>query len=94
MTFCKSAFSPSPISGAWSSIATASFSRDFLSDLRLCGSALASSIRRYLVWSLHHFVTQKTDVQKRIRSVGDPESAEAVSHLAQRDYQRWALATG
>lgn len=65
-------------------------SRDFLSQIiRSYGGAMQGMIGSYLEQSLKLFASQQRDARERIKSVGDPESAEAVNHLAQRNYQRW-----
>ena len=65
-------------------------SRDFLSQIiRSYGGAMQGMIGSYLEQSLKLFAGQQRDARERIKSVGDPESAEAVNHLAQRNYQRW-----
>ena len=65
-------------------------SRDFLSQIiRSYGGAMQGMIGSYLEQSLKLFAGQQRDARERIKSVGDPESADAVNHLAQRNYQRW-----
>src|SRR5215468_9263517 len=65
-------------------------SRDFLSQIiRSYGGAMQGMIGSYLEQSLKLFASQQRDARERIKSVADPESAEAVNHLAQRNYQRW-----
>jgi len=65
-------------------------SRDFLSQIiRSYGGAMQGMIGSYLEQSLKLFAGQQRDARERIKSVGDAESADAVNHLAQRNYQRW-----
>lgn len=65
-------------------------SRDFLSQIiRSYGGSMQGMIGSYLEQSLKLFAGQQRDARERIKSVGDAESAEAVNHLAQRNYQRW-----
>lgn len=65
-------------------------SRDFLSQIIRCyGSAAQGMIGSYLEQSLKLFATQPRDLRDRSKSVGDEACADAVNHLAQRNYQRW-----
>jgi polyhydroxyalkanoate synthesis repressor PhaR len=64
-------------------------SRDFLSQIRSYGGAMQGMIGSYLEQSLKLFASQQRDAREGIKAVADPESAEAVNHLAQRNYQRW-----
>ena len=62
--------------------------RDFLSQIiRSYGGALQGMVGSYLEQSLKLFVSQ----QREARAKGAPEasSAEAVSNLAQKNFQRW-----
>ena len=65
-------------------------SRDFLSQVIRCyGGALQGMIGSYLEQSLKLFASQQRDTRERLKSAADPESADAVNHLAQRNFQRW-----
>src|SRR4029077_10524996 len=62
--------------------------RDFLSQIiRSYGSALQGMVGSYLEQSLKLFVSQ----QREARAKGAPEaaSAEALTNLAQKNFQRW-----
>lgn len=63
-------------------------SRDFLSQIIRCYGS-AGMIGSYLEQSLKLFATQQRDVRDRSKGVGDEACADAVNHLAQRNYQRW-----
>ncbi|HEY6484407.1 MAG TPA: polyhydroxyalkanoate synthesis repressor PhaR [Steroidobacteraceae bacterium] len=61
-------------------------SRDFLSQIiRYYSGAMQGMIGSYLEQSLKLFASQR----ERARGTVDKDSAEAVNHLAQRNYQRW-----
>jgi polyhydroxyalkanoate synthesis repressor PhaR len=65
-------------------------SRDFLSQvIRSYGGAMQGVIGSYLEQSLKLFANQPRDARERIKGVADNETAEAINHLAQRNYQRW-----
>jgi polyhydroxyalkanoate synthesis repressor PhaR len=65
-------------------------SRDFLSQIIRCyGGEMQGMIGKWLEQSLNLFAGQQRDARERIKSGSDPESADAVNHLAQRNYQRW-----
>jgi polyhydroxyalkanoate synthesis repressor PhaR len=65
-------------------------SRDFLSQIiRSYGTATQGMMGSYLEQSLKLFASQQREARERIKSVAEPESAEAINHLAQRNYQRW-----
>src|SRR5246127_3289745 len=66
-------------------------SRDFLSQIiRSYGGEMQGLLGSFLEQSLKLLITgHPPDARNRINSVGDLESAEAVNHLAQRNYQRW-----
>jgi polyhydroxyalkanoate synthesis repressor PhaR len=65
-------------------------SRDFLSQvIRSYGGAIQGVIGSYLEQSLKLFANQQRDARERIKGVADNETAEAINHLAQRNYQRW-----
>jgi polyhydroxyalkanoate synthesis repressor PhaR len=66
-------------------------SRDFLSQvIRSYGSSMQGVIGSYMEQSLKLFANQQRDAREKIKGgVSDPEAAEAINHLAQRNYQRW-----
>jgi len=65
-------------------------SRDFLSQvIRSYGGAMQGVIGSYLEQSLKLFANQQRDARERIKGAADNETAEAINHLAQRNYQRW-----
>jgi polyhydroxyalkanoate synthesis repressor PhaR len=65
-------------------------SRDFLSQvIRSYGGVMQGMIGSYLEQSLKLFANQQRDARDRIKSVGDADSAEAVTNLVQKNYQRW-----
>ena len=65
-------------------------SRDFLSQIiRSYGGAMQGMIGSYLAPSLKLFAHAQRDARASLKGMGDPDSAEAVNHLAQRNYLRW-----
>src|SRR5215469_9964020 len=63
-------------------------SRDFLSQIiRSYGGALQGMVGSYLEQSLKLFSSQQRDT--RPKAGADAGSAEAVNHLAQKNFQRW-----
>ncbi|MEO7773142.1 MAG: polyhydroxyalkanoate synthesis repressor PhaR [Steroidobacteraceae bacterium] len=64
--------------------------RDFLSQLiRTYGGATQGVIGSYLEQSLRMISSQQRELKERIKSVTGLESMEAVSALAEKNYQRW-----
>jgi polyhydroxyalkanoate synthesis repressor PhaR len=65
-------------------------SRDFLAQIiRSYGGAMQGMIGSYLEQSLKLFASQPRDTRERAKNVGDQAGADAINHLAQRNYQRW-----
>jgi len=70
-------------------------SRDFLSQvIRSYGGAAQGMIGSYLEQSLKLFASQQREARERSKVAGDAESTSpgnnvAISHLAQKNYQRW-----
>jgi len=65
-------------------------SRDFLSQvIRSYGGQLQGVVGSYLEQSLRLFSAQQREVRERVRQFAGPEATEAVSQLAQKNYQRW-----
>ncbi|MGH8137303.1 MAG: polyhydroxyalkanoate synthesis repressor PhaR [Steroidobacteraceae bacterium] len=65
-------------------------SRDFLSQIiRSYGGAAQGMIGSYLEQSLKLFASQQRDTRDRGKGAGDQACADAMNHLAQRNYQRW-----
>jgi polyhydroxyalkanoate synthesis repressor PhaR len=64
--------------------------RDFLSQIIRCyGAALHGMVGSYLEQTLKLFVSQQRDARLAPKSGADAGSAEAVSGLAQKNFQRW-----
>ena len=64
--------------------------RDFLSQLiRSYGGALQGMIGSYLEQSLKLFMSQQRDARLALKGAADADSAESVSSLAQKNFQRW-----
>ncbi len=64
--------------------------RDFLSQIiRSYGGAMQGMIGSYLEQSLKLFVSQQRDTRLTFKGVAEGDSAEAVSSLAQKNFQRW-----
>jgi polyhydroxyalkanoate synthesis repressor PhaR len=65
-------------------------SRDFLSQvIRSYGGSMQGMIGSYLEQSLKLFANQQRDARTSFKGAGDPDSAESVNNLAQRNYLRW-----
>jgi len=65
-------------------------SRDFLSQvIRSYGGQLQGVVASYLEQTLRLFTAQQREMRERIRQLAGPEATEAVSQLAQKNYQRW-----
>jgi polyhydroxyalkanoate synthesis repressor PhaR len=65
-------------------------SRDFLSQvIRSYGNGLHELVGRYLDESLRLFTRGERDLRERFRSVVGVDPVEAVSAVAQKNYQRW-----
>ena len=65
-------------------------SRDFLSQIiRSYGGTMQGMIGSYLEQSLKLFAAQPRDARERMKGVADPESVDAINHLAHSHYQRW-----
>jgi polyhydroxyalkanoate synthesis repressor PhaR len=65
-------------------------SRDFLSQvIRSYGGQLQGVVASYLEQTLRLFTAQQREMRERIRQLAGPETTEAVSQLAQKNYQRW-----
>ncbi len=64
--------------------------RDFLSQLiRSYGGPLQGMIGSYLEQSLKLFMSQQRDARLALKGVAEADSAESVSGLAQKNFQRW-----
>jgi polyhydroxyalkanoate synthesis repressor PhaR len=65
-------------------------SRDFLSQvIRSYGNGLQELVGRYLDESLRLFARGERDLRDRFRGVVGVDPVEAVTALAQKNYQRW-----
>ena len=65
-------------------------SRDFLSQvIRSYGNGLHELVGRYLDESLRLFTRGERDLRDRFRSVVGVDPVEAMSAVAQKNYQRW-----
>jgi polyhydroxyalkanoate synthesis repressor PhaR len=65
-------------------------SRDFLSQvIRSYGNGLQEFVGRYLDESLRLFMREQRDLRERFRSVVGVDPVEAVTAVAQKNYQRW-----
>jgi len=65
-------------------------SRDFLSQvIRSYGNGLQEFVGRYLDESLRLFTREQRDLRERFRSVVGVDPVEAVTVVAQKNYQRW-----
>jgi polyhydroxyalkanoate synthesis repressor PhaR len=65
-------------------------SRDFLSQvIRSYGSGLQEFVARYLDESIHLFAREQREIRDRFRSVVGVDPVDAVTAIAQKNYQRW-----
>lgn len=65
-------------------------SREFLSQvIRSYGGQMQGVVASYLEQSLRLFGAQQREVRERLRQLAGPEATEALSQLAQKNYQRW-----
>jgi polyhydroxyalkanoate synthesis repressor PhaR len=65
-------------------------SRDFLSQvIRSYGGQMQGMIGSYLEQSLKLFATQQREVRDRVKSVVGIDPVDAVTGIAQKNYQRW-----
>jgi polyhydroxyalkanoate synthesis repressor PhaR len=65
-------------------------SRDFLSQvIRSYGGQMQGMIGSYLEQSLKLFATQQREVRDRVRTVVGVDPVDAVTSIAQKNYQRW-----
>jgi len=65
-------------------------SRDFLSQvIRSYGSGLHDFVRRYLDESLQLFDKEQRELRERFKNVVGVDPLEAVTSVAQKNYQRW-----
>ncbi|MGQ0833557.1 MAG: polyhydroxyalkanoate synthesis repressor PhaR [Gammaproteobacteria bacterium] len=65
-------------------------SRDFLSQvIRSYGGQMQGMIGSYLEQSLKLFATQQREVRDRVKSVVGIDPVDAVTSIAQKNYQRW-----
>lgn len=65
-------------------------SRDFLAQvIRSYGGAMQGLMGQYLDHSLSVFDAQQREMRERVRSVVGVDPVEAVTSLAQKNYQRW-----
>ena len=65
-------------------------SGDFLSQvIRSYGAGVRTAMGSYLEQSLKLFANAQRDARASLKGMRDPDSAEAVNHLAQRNYLRW-----
>jgi polyhydroxyalkanoate synthesis repressor PhaR len=65
-------------------------SRDFLSQvIRSYGSGLQEFVGRYLDESIHLFAREQREIRDRFRSVVGVDPVDAVTAIAQKNYQRW-----
>ena len=65
-------------------------SRDFLSQLiRSYGGAMHGVLGSYLEQSVKLFTTQQREIRDRVKSVVGVDPVDTVTHIAQKNYQRW-----
>jgi polyhydroxyalkanoate synthesis repressor PhaR len=65
-------------------------SRDFLSQIiRSYGGAMQGMMGSYLEQSLKLFASQQQQMRDRFKSVTGTDPLEAITSLAQKNYQRW-----
>jgi polyhydroxyalkanoate synthesis repressor PhaR len=65
-------------------------SRDFLSQvIRSYGSGLHDFVGRYLDESIQLFAKEQRELRDRFKNVVGIDPLETVSHVAQKNYQRW-----
>jgi polyhydroxyalkanoate synthesis repressor PhaR len=65
-------------------------SRDFLSQLiRSYGGAMHGVLGSYLEQSVKLFSTQQREIRDRVKSVVGVDPVDTVTHIAQKNYQRW-----
>ncbi|MBV6423417.1 MAG: hypothetical protein NAOJABEB_01210 [Steroidobacteraceae bacterium] len=65
-------------------------SRDFLSQIiRTYGGQMQNVVGSYLEQSLKLFNAQQREMRDRVRSVVGVDPVDAVSQVAQKNYQRW-----
>ncbi|MGD9599354.1 MAG: polyhydroxyalkanoate synthesis repressor PhaR [Steroidobacteraceae bacterium] len=65
-------------------------SRDFLSQvIRTYGGQMQNVVGSYLEQSLKLFNAQQREMRERVRSVVGVDPVDAVSQVAQKNYQRW-----
>ena len=65
-------------------------SRDFLSQvIRSYGSGLQDFVGKYLDESLQLFSREQRELRDRFKSVVGIDPLETVTHVAQKNYQRW-----
>ena len=65
-------------------------SRDFLSQgIRTYGSGLQDFVGRYLDESIQLFAKEQRELRDRFKNVVGIDPLETVTHVAQKNYQRW-----
>jgi polyhydroxyalkanoate synthesis repressor PhaR len=65
-------------------------SRDFLAQvIRSYGGALPGVMSSYLEQSMKLFSSQQREVRDRVKAVVGVDPVETVTHIAQKNYQRW-----
>jgi polyhydroxyalkanoate synthesis repressor PhaR len=65
-------------------------SRDFLAQvIRSYGGAMQNVIGSYLEQSMKLFAAQQKEMRDRVKSVVGVDPVDAVSQIAQKNYQRW-----
>ena len=65
-------------------------SRDFLSQIiRSYGGNMQNLVGSYLEQSLKMFDAQQREMRERVRNVVGVDPVEAVTQIAQKNYQRW-----
>jgi polyhydroxyalkanoate synthesis repressor PhaR len=65
-------------------------SRDFLAQIiRSYGGAMQGIIGSYLDQSMKLFTAQQREIRDRVKTVVGVDPVDAVTHIAQRNYQRW-----
>ena len=65
-------------------------SRDFLSHvIRSYGGAMQGVMGSYLEQSMKMFSAQQREIRDRVKAVVGIDPVETVTHVAQKNYQRW-----
>jgi polyhydroxyalkanoate synthesis repressor PhaR len=67
-------------------------SRDFLAQvIRSYGGAMQGVMGSYLEQSMKLFTAQQREIRDRVKSVVGVDPVDAVTHIAQKNYQRWRV---